>query len=144
MEKKPQDKAKIGKLTQLVKASIGYNKKRGDIVTVVNTSFVQTHLLETKGPGIMDEPWFWDLIKKTVGISLGFIFLVVLYRKLSPELFKKRGLDDKHVSAAAAGSSNVVSPEMIRLKNEQIEILKELVAKDPNRVTGIIKKWVSK
>jgi len=39
---------------------------------------------------------------------------------------------------------NVITPEMLKLKNEQIQILKDMVSQDPNKVTGIIKKWIAK
>jgi flagellar M-ring protein FliF len=139
---KPQSKAKIDKITELVKASIGYNKKRGDVVAVVNTGFVPNNIVnEGKGLSIIDQPWFWDLVKKILGISFGSILLFVLYRKISPEMFKKKA-DEAVVTGT--DMSNAVSPEMLKLKNEQIAILKELVTTEPNKVTGIIKKWVAK
>lgn len=144
MQKQPLSKSTLDKITKLVKASIGFNAKRGDIVTVVNTGFVSNELAEDKhGLMMYEEPWFWDLVKKIGGIGFGFIFLIILYRKLSPELTAKK-TDLTKTASNAAPAPDLVSPEMIKLKNEQIEFLKELVNKDPNKVTGIIKKWVSK
>lgn len=145
-ERKPLEKARMDKITDLAKASIGYTEKRGDIVTVVNSGFVSPEAIaEPKAAMMYEEPWFWDMLKKVLGISLGFVLLFILYFKLSPELFRKKEIEGAATKEGGApGTDANVSQEMIQLKNEQIEFLKELVTKDPNKVTGIIKKWVSK
>lgn len=143
MESKPISKEKLDKITDLVKSSIGYSQARGDMVTVVNSSFIQHKAEVERGTPLWDEPWFWDLVKKSCGIIFGFVFLFIIYRKISPELVRKKepiaaleeDFGEKH---------NLISAEMMRMKNEQIEILKELVVKDPNKVVGVIKKWVAK
>lgn len=141
MVRQPQDQAKIDKVTALVKAAIGFNAKRGDIVTVVNAGFVHIDEEPMLATPLWQEPWFWDLIKKTVSIAVGFVLLVLVYRKISPELVGKRATSDL---PPAVGGVNVITPEMLKLKNEQIQILKDMVSQDPNKVTGIIKKWIAK
>lgn len=141
---KPLTPEKINKITDLVKATIGYDEKRGDRVTVINSSF-NTKPVGEEGEQIhfWDEPWFWDVIKKTIGIILGFVFLFILYRRMSTYMKSNApknqmlGHDDKEFAGQ-------VTPEMHELKNEQINRLKELASKDPNRVALIIKNWVEK
>ena len=41
-------------------------------------------------------------------------------------------------------NGSVVTPEMMALKDEQLKILRELVAKEPNKVASVIKKWIEK
>ncbi|MGQ3891078.1 flagellar basal-body MS-ring/collar protein FliF [Legionella sp. CNM-4043-24] len=143
MLSKPIDKEKLDKITELVKSSIGYNQSRGDMVTVINSGFIETKAEPDRGVAMWDEPWFWDLVKKSTGIILGFVFLFIIYRKISPELVRKKD-SAQALSLEATEKQNLISAEMMRLKNEQIEILKELVQKDPNKVVGVIKKWVAK
>lgn len=139
----PISKDKLDKITELVKSSVGFNDSRGDKVTVVNSGFVQQNAEPAKSPGIWEEPWFWDLFKKLFGIILGFVFLFIIYRKISPELVRKKPaneLDNKQ----SGDKQNMISAEMLRLKNQQIEVLKDLVSNDPNKVVGVIKKWIAK
>ncbi len=142
MVSKSLDKQKLNNIIELVKSSIGYNEKRGDRVTVINSSFVKPQMLEEITVHMWDEPWFWDLVKKFSGIILGFIALLLIYRKIAPDLIHGRA--KKEGGKADSGDrNNAITPDMIRMKNEQIEILKQLVGKDPNKVSGIIKKWVN-
>lgn len=143
MVSKPIDKEKLDKITELVKSSIGFNKARGDIVTVINSGFIQPKVEQSRGAALWNEPWFWDLVKKSTGIILGFVFLFIIYRKMSAEFLPKKDTTKK-LSLEATEKQNLISAEMMRLKNEQIEILKDLVQKDPNKVVGVIKKWVAK
>ncbi len=142
MQSMPIAKEKLDKLTALVQSSIGFQQARGDSVTVINTSFIPVVEEPPVTTKLWEEPWFWDLIKKTIGILLGFVFLYIVYRKISPELSWKKSKTE----ALPAGSDNkkaLISADMIRLKKEQIDILKNLVTEDPNKVVGVIKKWVA-
>lgn len=139
----PLSKDKINQITDLVKSSVGFNEKRGDQVTVINSSFVENKVEEVEPLKMWQQPWFWDMAKKSAGILLGFIFLMVLYKKLVPELIGNKASADM-VENPALGINQPLTPEMIKLKNKQLDILRELVAQDPNKVAGVIKKWVVK
>ncbi len=133
----------MDKIIELVKSSVGFSDTRGDKVTVINSGFVQLAPSVEKSPGIWEEPWFWDLFKKLFGIILGFVFLFIIYRKISPELVRKKPVNELE-NKTSGDKNNMISAEMLRLKNQQIEILKDLVTTDPNKVVGVIKKWIVK
>lgn len=142
--KKPIDKDRINKITDLVKASIGYDDKKGDKVTVVNSSFnVDDTANQVSDAPLWHQPWFWDLIKKSVGMLLGFAFLFLLYHRLSKQA---KGL--KSIASPNQGllekDSNYMTQEMQDLKQEQIARLKELATHDPNRVSAVIKNWIGR
>ena len=142
---KALDKKKLDNITELVKSAIGFNETRGDRVTVINSSFIQPTMEEEIKTHIWDEPWFWDLVKKLSGIIFGFLFLIVIYRKIAPDFIHAKAKKNEPPMGLANQSAGIsITPEMIQLKNEQIEILKQLVSKDPNKVSGVIKKWVAK
>lgn len=143
MVSKPIEKEKLDKITELVRSSIGYNKSRGDVVTVINSGFIQNKVENDRGTPLWDQPWFWDLVKKSFGIILGFVFLFVIYRKIAPELTRKKN-GVQALGHESPEKQSLISAEMMRLKDEQIQILKDLVLKDPNKVVGVIKKWVAK
>lgn len=138
----PIAKEKLDKITELVKSSVGFNEARGDRVTVINSGFIQQNVVPEKSPGIWNEPWFWDLFKKLSGIILGFVFLFIIYRKISPELIRNKPVNE--LDSKSAEKQNLISAEMLKLKNQQIEILRDLVTSDPNKVVGVIKKWIVK
>ncbi len=144
MVSKPLDKNKLNNITELVKSAIGYNETRGDRVTVINSSFIQPPIEADIKARMWDEPWFWDLIKKFAGIILGFLFLIIIYRKIAPDFIHAKAKKDGGATIGLADQNSGITPEMIQLKNEQIEILRLLVGKDPNKVSGVIKKWVAR
>jgi flagellar M-ring protein FliF len=139
---KPLSKEKIAKITELVKSSIGFSEKRGDKVTVINSGFIQNKIESIPLIPFWQQPWFWDWIKRISGIIAGFVFLFVLYKKLSPE-FRPNQNKQNNSNLANNNETFPVTPAMIQLKNEQISILKDLASKDPNKVASIIKKWVT-
>lgn len=140
---RPLAKEKIDQITALVQSTIGYNKARGDQVTVINSGFIPNTIEETPPIPLWQQPWFWEWIKRIGGIVAGFIFLFVIYKKISPELRPNQNKQDA-LSTAGGPDIHPVTPEMIKLKNEQISILKELASQDPSKVANIIKKWVTK
>lgn len=140
----PISKDKMDKITELVKSAIGYNKDRGDQVTVINSGFIPNKIEELPPIPLWEQPWFWDWAKRIAGILAGFVFLAIIYKKISPEFRPNKNKQAALAHADMPFESLPVTPEMIKLKNEQINILKELASKDPNKVASIIKKWVTK
>ena len=141
---KPLTKERIEKITELVKSTIGFEEKRGDRVTVINSTFKPRKIETIPYLPLWQQPWFWEWAKRTGGVIVGFIFLFILYRKLSSEMKVKTSKVLTEASPYDPNNAIIVTPEMIQLKNEQIAILKELASKDPNKVANIIKKWVAK
>lgn len=142
MISRPVPKVKLDNLTNLVKSTIGFSQSRGDSVTVINSGFLPEKIeVEEKIP-LWEEPWFWEWAKQIAGILVGFIFLFIVYKKFISN-FKPKARAGLPAAAGSLNHGDVVTPEMMQLKEEQIKILRELVAKDPNKVANIIKKWIA-
>lgn len=139
---KPLSEEKLQKLNALVKSAIGFNQERGDSVTVVNSNFIPEPMVQPDKNALWQEPWFWEWGKRAVGILIGFIFLLLVYRKFSKDLGFKQKL--AHPAILAQGADGNITPEMMALKEEQLKIIKELVVKDPTKVAGVIKKWITR
>jgi flagellar M-ring protein FliF len=142
---KPLDKDKITKLTDLVKATIGYVESRGDKVTIINSSFnveKTPEVLVEQRP--WNQPWFWDAIKKIVGMIVGFLFLYILYRRMSSYLKSTARPQPVVISLEDQENSYLITPEMQELKVKQMNRLKELASQDPNKVASVLKNWVGK
>lgn len=140
----PISQDKLNKITELVKATIGYDQKRGDNVTVLNSSFNALQMNNAEGGGIRlwDEPWFWDLVKRLIGISIGIVFLVVIYRRISHHL--KITATQKTMYISEDGNESETKKILGATKEEQLDRLKRLANQEPSRVALIIKNWVGK
>ena len=144
--KKELDKATIDKITELVKTTIGYDDKRGDKVTVINSAFNGVEpVTDGYKQSFWQQPWFWDMVKKTITILVSLFVLFFSIKKLLTYIKSS----NKHATAGAhnsigTDSGSAVTSEMMQLKQEQINRLKELASRDPNRVSVIIKNWVEK
>lgn len=144
---KPLDQERINKITDLVKATVGFDQLRGDKVTVVNSSFntvkddlprVSSHMWE--------QPWFWDMGKKIVGIIVGFVFLIILYRRLSRYASTSGGFQRIKTVSPSMETEELNNPnsKMHEFKQEGMSKLKQLASAEPNRVALVIKNWVGK
>lgn len=139
---KPIDKERLDKITQLVKATIGYDEKRGDIVTVLNSTF---NVMPIDAPiektPFWYEGWFWEIVAKVASIIFALSIFFLLYRRqvnYFSELEK-----NSTVSSQNQPDESGLTPEMRQLKQEQINQLKEVASKDPNRVALVLKSWVT-
>jgi flagellar M-ring protein FliF len=144
MISKPLPQDKINKITELVKATIGFDEKRGDKVVVVNSAYIPPKEMTTTSIPLWNQPWFWDMVKKMVGMTLGFVFLFFLYRKLSRQAKAAATASSEGLLSLDDGSNFNITPEMQQIKQDQINRLKELASRDPTRVALIIKNWIGK
>lgn len=136
---KPVDKETINKITDLVKATIGFNEKRGDRVSVVNSKFSVAEALPPVAPAkFYEEAWFWEIVKRIVSTLFALVIFYVAIKK-----FAKFTANMK-VEAPSASSDNAeLTKQMRELKQEQINQLKEIASKDPSRVALVLKNWVT-
>lgn len=148
-EIKPLNKEKIEQITSLVKSTIGFKQDRGDVVTVVNAGFnLQTEGMSAEKPALWEKPFFYTLIKQVGEVLVALILFVVMYRKLSKHLadIKKQGPSGNGGGSGGglALTNEGLSQEMLDLKNEQIDRLKQLSTSDPGRVAVVLKGWMKK
>ena len=140
---KPIDKERLAKITELVKATIGFNATRGDIVTVVNSSFNLPQIDAPPPPShFWSEAWFWEIIKKVLSIGFALGVFITIYKKTSNHFATMKMPVSHHGASTTSESETDLSPEMRKLKQEQINQLKEIASKDPSRVALVMKNWV--
>ncbi len=141
-EAQPLSQDKINKITELVKATIGFDEKRGDKVTVVNSKFNLPKEEKVADLPFWQQSWLWEAVKKVTGLGAGFIFLIILYRRLVNYM---KTPPATAVSAPFLGHEDRnITPEMHELKQEQVKRLKEMAGREPDRVALILKNWVGK
>ena len=140
----PLSKEQMDKITNLVKTAIGYDEKRGDKVSVVNSRFIPPPEIKAlPALAFYQQPWFWDIVKKTLGVLLGLIIAFGLLKPLLRNLAAK-AKNEKKVAAAdgSDAEAQLLSPEMLQLKQQQLESLKQVAKQEPSRVAQILKNWV--
>jgi len=137
-------KKQIAKINDLVKRSIGYNEKRGDIVTIVNSSFVPPpDIPPLPAVSFWKQNWFWDLLKKGGAILIVLLLAFGLLKPLLSKLASKAkpgGEDDEDSSDPT--TQILKQAELLKLKQQHLGSLKDLSSQDPSRVAGVLKNWV--
>jgi len=160
----------LDRLTVLVQNAVGYDASRGDRVTVVNTPFLKLEeeippLIE---PKLWEQSWFWTAIKMVLGVLAFFIIVFMVLRPtmkgLAENSRKLKELEAKHrealnaVNEVAAGAQASISEDgKVTLSpgkdnllpspgdnlDGQIEMVKNMIDDDPDRVAQVIQSWTS-
>lgn len=138
---KPIEPEKLNKVTDLIKASIGFDEKRGDKITVVNSPFKPQPIAPIVVPDpLWKQPMVIQQAIRYAGIALLFLVFFALYRKINRFTKDKINMIDQSQDPLLGAGDNQV--EMQKLKMEQIKRLKEMAARDPNSVAVIMKNWL--
>lgn len=166
--KLPWETADLERLTVLVQNAVGYDVTRGDKVIVVNTPFLRIEP-EIEAPIALkfwEQNIFWLGLKWFLGVAA---FLMVIFMVLRPTLNrltensqKIKELEGRHqaalnaVIANAEGFTETIGPDgKVTLNSQnknllpspedrledQIEMVRSMVADDPDRVAQVIQGW---
>lgn len=144
VKQSPVSDEELKKITQLVKDAVGFDEKRGDVVSVIHSTFAK------EAPPADDPPvpfyeasWFPLVIRYSLA-ALGFILILfVVLRPLTKNL-AQRGKDDfermeKLIALQAGGNAD--QRRKIGGKSET-ELLNEMINQDPKRVAQVVMGWV--
>lgn len=172
MESVPWEQADLDRLVALVQDSVGYNALRGDRVTVINTPFMRETFSYDPPPPLelWEESWFWPAVKAALGV-LGFLMVVFLIfrpalKRLTDnskavnelEAKHRQAIDQLNAAIAESGSSaqvdengevtfspgtNPLLPPPEDRLGEQIDMVKQVIDDDPDRVVQVINDWTS-
>lgn len=143
--KVPLKPEELQKIENLVKDAIGFEKDRGDRVTVINSSFAQAEpIQELPKETLMQKPWFWMVVKQSLA-GLGILILVFVV--LRPILRNLTSISDykqnllKQMSNEGGGS--VLDRRGRKLDESEYQVrIKELINEDPKKAAQVIKQWV--
>lgn len=87
---KPLPPDQLKNLTALVEKTVGFDRKRGDSIQVLNASFQTVDDSElVSGPPVWEQPWFWDIIKQVGGIVLVLLLVLGVLRPVMRSLAEK-------------------------------------------------------
>lgn len=159
----------LDRLSVLVQNAVGYDDTRGDRVSVINTPFFKPEIPEFVEPQIpiWEQSIFWTALKLVGGV---LAFIIVVFMVLRPTMARLtenskrlKDLEFKHqkaleaVTEVAKGAEATISEDgNVSLSNrgflpgpgdqldQQINMARELVDSDPERVAQVIQGWSGK
>lgn len=149
----------LQRIQTLVQSAVGYDQSRGDVVTVVNTRFLEQP--NATLPKMAPPPWWknmmvFDLLRNAVAIIallvIGFFVVRPTLRSLlgsrTPEATQV-ALATPETSALADGSEphalgGPASPAASRSYETKLETARKVAAEDPKRVAQVVRTWVGK
>ena len=152
---RPLTAAEKTQINDLAMQAMGFNKERGDALTVVNSSFATEPAEVLPVVPLWKNPETIEYVKDALRFIVGIVVLVVLYKRaLSPMLKKLSTLPAPKLLAAGADEDAVVNlsetqqqpSEPIRIaapKNRSLESAKQVAKDNPRMVASVITNWTS-
>lgn len=149
----PLTPEEITRVTTLVKEAVGFNEKRGDSVSVINSSFAVPEEVEPPPePSFFEKPWLQSLGKQALG---GIVVLLLVFGVLRPVLsaLATRGAQFPQAQSEAgllvaddrlslSGPSHAARLAGSSDYDSNLSTAKTLAAQDPKRVAQVVKNWV--
>ncbi|MDD3379836.1 MAG: flagellar basal-body MS-ring/collar protein FliF [Rugosibacter sp.] len=142
----PLTTAEIAQLTELSRDAIGFNKERGDTLSVANAPFTPIE------PVVIPDTPLWantdlqstlkEVAKYLLFAGLAFFFwtrLVKPVMKTLTEAANAPNPDTEQTNPDTPGTEPQVSQQPYETK---LAMARDLVKKDPKIVAGIVKEWV--
>ncbi|MES2444461.1 MAG: flagellar basal-body MS-ring/collar protein FliF [Pseudomonadota bacterium] len=107
---KPRGQVEIGQITQLVRATVGFDQNRADNVTVISRKFTAAAGAEVSGPAWYDAGWVPLLARNLTALVIALLVLFLGVRPLAKALLKKRDDAGSH-RPALAGTGYAPQPQ---------------------------------
>jgi len=164
--------AHLEKLNSLVRAAIGYNEARGDIINIISSRFHPAEIIENQ-LAFYEDPSIISLIKYALVAALFILFMLIVIRPVVklylPEKIEPLNLSDETLNAAdlspaelamltsgdTAGLDEIkaklrpkkssISADMLDTANtydDKVALIRLLVAEDSARVANVLKKLI--
>jgi flagellar M-ring protein FliF len=141
----PLTAVQIESMTRLVKDAVGFSEKRGDSVSVVNSSF---HPIDEVAQEPMQTIPLWEkpIIRDVAKILAGLIVVVLLImqviRPMMKSLMAPRA-NNMYADAQLQPMQMLSASGQVAVNYEQqIENARNSVQQDPRRVAQVVKGWV--
>lgn len=149
----PLTEQDIERIATLVKEAIGFDARRGDSVTVINSSFNTPPPAEPlpEAP-LLEQPWVWQAAKILGGVIavvlIAFGVLKPIMRSLAekgaalpPPSVELQSLTPEMLAMATAGQLPHL-PAAQGSYDANLNAAKSMVQQDPKRVAKVVRQWV--
>ncbi|SDK12779.1 flagellar M-ring protein FliF [Methylophilus rhizosphaerae] len=152
-------------VSDLAMQAMGFNRERGDTISVVNTPFISEAQEKLAEAPWWKDPMVIDYATQSLRFLAGVIVLVMLYKKLLKPLANKlTGADKKALEAAAAtalphieGDSRNGDDALVTLSgdapalpgadseglSQSLQAAKQVAKENPRMVANVVSNWTS-
>lgn len=151
-------------VSDLAMQAMGFNRERGDTISVVNTPFVGEAQEKLVEPPLWKDPIMIEYGKDALRFLAGVIVLMMIYKKLlKPMAGKLTGADKKKLelvpgAAALPGAESAAGEDaLVTLSGEQpalpgssqsalnltLEAAKQVAKDNPRMVANVVSNWTS-
>lgn len=143
----------IARFTEMVKAAVGYDEKRGDVISVVSTPFDKSisdaeaaMAAADKGPYIPPH-LIPIIIKYATVVLITLLILIFMVRPIIKRLTKETAaLEDIQKKMPPALAAGIGGGELMEKGTDEdrhsIEKLKGVVKENPQQVAMVLKSWI--
>lgn len=169
---RPMTNAEKQQINDLAMQAMGFNRERGDSISVVNSPFIAEAEEKLVEPPLWKDPMMIEYAKDALRFIAGLIVLLMVYKKLlKPMTGKLTGADEKQLPAtvnaqngegADAALNGVLEGEagsedaLVTLSQEQAKLLgnvegldqaiaavREIAKENPRLVANVVSSWAA-
>jgi flagellar M-ring protein FliF len=149
-------------VSDLAMQAMGFNRERGDTISVVNTPFVSEAQEKLVEPPLWKDPMAIEYGKDALRFLAGIIVLLMIYKKLLKPLSNKLTGKDKKELELVAGAPALPGAEggseedaLVTLSgespalpgastlNQTLEAAKQVAKDNPRMVANVVSNWTS-
>lgn len=150
---RPLNAAEKQQINDLAMQAMGFNKERGDALTVVNSSFAGETVEILPPVPLWKNPEMIEYAKEALRFLAGIVVLYMLYKRaLKPMLTKLTGEPQKLLAEAEdtlvtlsgeVPAEEALAPELITAYQQNLESAKQLAKDNPRMVASVVASWTN-
>ncbi|KTD03514.1 flagellar basal-body MS-ring/collar protein FliF [Fluoribacter gormanii] len=148
MTKTPLTPKEIDQIKLLVADAIGLNIQRGDSLNVINTSFVKPDpVAAIPEERFWQKDIFWSIVKQAVAALFVLALIFGVLRPMLKTLASNRNEGKVESDEQPIGDLTYEGTISIKDANDyesQLNLLRQVVDKEPKRVAQVVKNWVDR
>lgn len=149
---RPLTAAEKTQINDLAMQAMGFNKERGDALTVVNSSFAGEPEEILPEVPLWKNPEVIEYAKDALRFIVGLVVLLMIYKRALSPMLRKLTAPQQHLLGAPAGEDTVVNlsgesgqaqlaPPPAHDKN--LEAAKQMAKDNPRMVASVVANWTS-
>lgn len=149
LTKTPITAKEIKQIKLLVADAIGLNAQRGDSLNVINSDFVKPDpIAATPEERFWQKDIFWSIVKQTAGAIFVLALIFGVLRPMLKTLASNKNagipLTDNETPQGELTYDGTISIKDANDYESQLNLLRQVVDKEPKRVAQVVKNWVDR
>lgn len=148
LTKTPLTPKEIDQIKLLVADAIGLNAQRGDSLNVINTDFVKPDpIAAIPEERFWEKDIFWSIVKQVAGALFVLALIFGVLRPMLKTLASNRNVGNIANDEQSLGDLTYDGTISIKEANDyesQLNLLRQVVDKEPKRVAQVVKNWVDR